>query len=86
MKKVHSKLCSTAWSTIGQFQMKQLYTGKHDDCILMWNTTGEMSVTLWNREHLFTINYDFSLNKFLICCLLIFSKVVVKFRYGVGLV
>ncbi len=31
-------------------------------------------------EHLFTINYDFSLNKFLICCLLI-VKVVVKFRY-----
>ncbi len=28
-------------------------------------------------------NYDFSLNKFLICCLLIVSKVVVKFRYYV---
>ncbi len=42
-------------------------------------------VTLYNREHLFTINYDFSLNKLLICCLLIVSKVVVKFRYWVWL-
>ncbi len=32
-----------------------------------------------------TINYDFYLNKLLIFCLLIVSKVVVKFRYGVGL-
>ncbi len=32
-----------------------------------------------------TINCDFYLNKLLICCLLIVSKVVVKLRYGVGL-
>ncbi len=31
-------------------------------------------------EHLFIINYDFSLNKVLICCLLIVNKVAVKFR------
>ncbi len=31
-------------------------------------------------EHLFTNNYDFYLNKLLICWLLIVSKVVVKFR------
>ncbi len=35
--------------------------------------------------YLLTINYDFSLNKLLICCLLIVSKVVVKFRYWIGL-
>ncbi len=40
-----------------------------------------MLVTLKNREHLFTIIYDFFLNKLLIYCLLIASKVVVKFRY-----
>ncbi len=32
-----------------------------------------------------TINYDFCLNKLLICCLLIVSKIVVKLRYWVGL-
>ncbi len=32
-----------------------------------------------------TINYEFCLNKLLICCLLIVIKVVVKFRYWVGL-
>ncbi len=31
------------------------------------------------------INYIFCLSKLLICCLLIVSKVVVKFRYGVEL-
>ncbi len=31
------------------------------------------------------INYDFCLNKLLICCLLIVSYGVVKFRYWVGL-
>ncbi len=36
-------------------------------------------------DHLVTINYDFPLNTFIICCLLIVSKVVVKFRYWVGL-
>ncbi len=30
-----------------------------------------------------TIHYDFCLNKFIICCLLIVSKVDVKFMYGV---
>ncbi len=31
----------------------------------------------------YDFNYDFSLNKLLLFCLLIVSKVVVKFRYGV---
>ncbi len=36
-------------------------------------------------EHIFTINYDFCLNELLISCSLIISKVVFKFRCGVGL-
>ncbi len=40
--------------------------------------------TLFLRSNFYyNINYDFSLNKLLIFCLLIVSKVVVKFRYGV---
>ncbi len=39
----------------------------------------------YNYHYQQTINYDFCLNKLLICCLLIVSKVVVKFRYRVGL-
>ncbi len=42
-------------------------------------------VTLYNREHILTINYDFSLNKILIGCLLTVSKVVVTVCLGVGL-
>ncbi len=38
-----------------------------------------------NSYYQLTINCDFCLDKFLICCLLIVSKIVVKFRYGVGL-
>ncbi len=34
-----------------------------------------------NSRYKQTINYDFCLNKLLICCLLIVSMVVVKFRY-----
>ncbi len=33
------------------------------------------------QGHIFTINYNFCLNKILIYFLLIVSKVVVKFRY-----
>ncbi len=37
-------------------------------------------------KHIFTINYEYSLKKCLICCLLILSKVVVVVvRYWVGL-
>ncbi len=36
--------------------------------------------------YLQTINYTFCINKLLICCLLMVSKVVVKFRYWVGLI
>ncbi len=31
---------------------------------------------------MFTLNWEFSLNKLIIRCLLVVSKVVVKFRYG----
>ncbi len=34
------------------------------------------------EKHLLTINPDFSLNKLLICCLLIVNKVVVKLGVG----
>ncbi len=44
------------------------------------------SIKHWrsNSRYSQTINYDFCLNKFPICCLLIVSKVVVKFMYCVG--
>ncbi len=38
-----------------------------------------------NSHYQITINYDFCFNKLLICCLLVVSKVVVKFRYMLGL-
>ncbi len=47
----------------------------------------QRSVTLYfgDQFSLLTNNYDIYVNKILICCLLTVSKVVVKFRYGIGL-
>ncbi len=47
------------------------------------NTDNRDNFGHYNRDKKFS--YRYIPNKFLICCLLIVSKVVVKFRYWVGL-
>ncbi len=48
------------------------------------NTVGKKKKSMGtNSNYKLTINYVFCLNKLIICCLLLSSKVVVKFRYGV---